>query len=677
MKIKLRKFGEIIKIKLNKLPVKISLLYFIISFFWILLSDNFTQVLFANSRIRLIASTLKGWVYVIIITAFLYYILNRALKKLDAAENRLKQKYEELKTSEDRLKRAQTIAHVGNWEFDIISQRMWASEEASLIYGIEPSAPFLPLNVVQKIVASEDKPMMDLAFHKLITGESDYNVEFRITRYNDGQERVLHSIAKLERDDAGVPVKVLGVVMDITEEKQAELNIKQSHEELASLYEELAASDEELKQQYDEIHKLAYNDLVTGLPNRLFLQEKLMEIINTSKTKVILMFIDLDNFKNINDSFGHFSGDAVLTEIGKKLTDTVDAETFVARLGGDEFAVVISDTEFSGEVNEIARKLLINMVTSFSEKGVTIHMSASIGIAIFPDHADSFEELLKSADTAMYEAKKQGKNQYVIFDPSMNNRLYAKIAMEGYLRTAVDNNELELYYQPFFNLKSHRIYGFEALIRWNSPVYGMVLPSVFIPIAEETGLISQIGKWVLQTACKFISGLNNSRDDKLLVSVNISVHQLAQDNLVDDVIHILKENALDPELLALEITESTLMEDVETKLRKINTLKEYGIKVALDDFGTGYSSLTYLKKLPISILKLDKAFIDDITSSKTDKDIVKSIILLANTLDLTVIAEGIEEKEQLDCIADLGCDMIQGYYISRPLPGDKVISFLQ
>lgn len=562
MSLKLKNMVGFLKGKFQRLPVRISLLYFIISFFWIMLSDRIVTILFQGGGTRLIANTLKGWVYVIIITCILYCLLERALKRLEAAENRLRKNYEDLSSAHEEL-------------------------------------------------------------------------------------------------------------------EQKEQNIKQNHEELTALYEELEASDEELKQQYEQIHKLAYNDSLTGLPNRLNFKEMFTNIIMNSSSKVALLFIDLDNFKNINDSFGHSFGDVVLVEMSRRLKLADDKNVFVARLGGDEFAIVMNELDEFEQVNEFARKLLLNMVTSFTEKDIHIHMTASIGIAVYPEHADNFEELMKSADTAMYEAKKHGKNQYVFFNQLMKHELYTKVAMESHLRSAVDKNELVLHYQPVFCLKTHKIHGFEALVRWNSSIYGMVSPAAFIPLAEETGLISQIGKWVLRTACSFISRLNDSRQEKLTISVNMSVNQLAEDSLVEGVLNILKEYELEPALLTLEITESILMEDVETNLMKLDSLKKHGVKVALDDFGTGYSSLTYLKKLPISILKLDKAFIDDITNDKIDTDIVRSIINMANTLNLNVTAEGVEKEEQLECLAGFGCDMIQGYYISRPLPEESIEKVLK
>jgi diguanylate cyclase (GGDEF)-like protein/PAS domain S-box-containing protein len=671
----MQKIKALLKSKLSKFPIKISLLYFIISFFWILFSDRLTQLLFTDSKLLLLANMLKGWIYVIVITVFLYGLLNRVLKQVEAAENKLQNNYDELKISEDRLQRAQAIAHVGNWELDITQQMLWASEEAFHIFGLEYVSSIVPFERAQNMIHEKDRQRMDQALSQLILENKEYDEVYSIIRNNDKQERILHSVAKLWYNQDRKPVKVLGVIRDITEEKLAEQSIKQNHEELTALYEELAASDEELKQQYDQIHELAYKDLVTGLPNRLSLQEKVTEMLGASR-RMALLFIDLDNFKNINDSFGHFFGDTVLAEMGARLTDALEEGVFVARLGGDEFAIVITREDTLGRLKEFAGRILSSLVTSFQEEDIRIHISASIGIAIYPEHAGSLQELLKSADTAMYEAKKQGKNQYVIFSPSMNQELYAKVAMESNLRAAMENNELMLYYQPIYCLKSNKTHGFEALLRWKSPIYGMVSPAAFIPLAEETGLILQLGKWVLENACAFISRLNASRDEKLTISVNVSVYQLSEDGFVEEVLEILKKNNLDARQLTLEITESILMEDVETNLKKIDTLKKQGIRVALDDFGTGYSSLTYLKRLPISILKLDKAFIDDIVLNKTDNDIVKSIMLLAKTLHLAVIAEGVEEKDQFDCLVKFGCDMLQGYYISKPLPEEEAISLL-
>lgn len=684
MKHMMRDVLKALKSKSKMLSFKISLIYFVVSFFWILFSDRIVHSLFKDSGTELMLNTFKGWFYIIIISVVLYILLSRAFKSLEEAnkelylsEQKVNQKYEELKVSEDRLNRAQSIAHVGNWEIDIINQTFWASEEAFKLYGLPNDSPYISLISVQKMVVQEDRPMMDLALKELISDNKDYDVEFRIIRGDDNQLRIMHSIAKLERDINIPKVKVLGVVRDITEEKQADQRIKQSNEELKYLYEDLAATDEELKHQLYQIHKLAYDDSITGLPNRLWFQKKVTEIIQSGSDKAALYFIDLDNFKNVNDSFGHSFGDTVLIDIGDRLANTVGDNAIVARLGGDEFAIIMNESEQLEQIDAFARGLLKKLETSFKEKDIDIHLTTSIGVAIYPDHALSFEELLKNADTAMYKAKKQGKNQYVIFDQSMNQEFYKKIAMESNLRSALDCNEIFLYYQPVYNLKTNKICSFEALARWKSAMYGMVSPVEFIPLAEETGLILQIGEHVLRTACGFIKRINASSTEKIMISVNISIYQLMQNNFVTDLLQVLDDNELDAEYLELEVTESILIENTELILKKMEELKKHGIKVALDDFGTGYSSLTYLKKLPISILKLDKAFIDDITINSTDNNIVRSIIMLANILDLAVVAEGVEDKEQFDCLAGYGCDMIQGFYISKPLPEHDVEKILQ
>ncbi len=679
--------------KYKFLPLKVCTFYFIASFLWILFSDKIASDLFVDREMLLIANTYKGWVYVAVITVILYALMKSALNSLQKAEKELTESYSELSAaheeigiSEDRLKRAQEIAHVGNWEMDIAAQTIWASEEAFRLYGFVYDSPYISLKAVQSVVHPQDRPAMDMALRQLITENKHYEGEFRILRENDQQERIMHSLAKLEFNDSGKPVKVLGVVRDITEAKTAELELKQSHEELTALYEELTASDEELRQQFDELshhqtllrkseerlHKMAYHDSVTGLPNRLWLEEKITGIIENSPSNFAVLFIDLDNFKNINDSFGHFFGDAVLNEIGKMLTHVTEDNAIVARLGGDEFAVVLAGMEYIGEAEEYAQKLLVRLDTNFKRKEIDMYLSASIGVTIFPEHGTCFEELLKNADIAMYKAKNLGKNRYVFFNQEMNSEIYMKVAMESNLRAAIDKGELILYYQPVYDLKTRKISGFEALIRWSSPVYGMVMPYKFIPLAESSDLILQIGRWVLRTASRFISRFNSTRDEKLTVSVNISIRQLAHENFEDEVLEVLKEAGMEAEYLELEITESVLMEDVESKLEKIERLKNHGIRFALDDFGSGYSSLTYLRKLPISILKLDKGFIEDIENNKTDTDIARSIINLAHILELKVVGEGVETKEQFDCLDRYDCDVIQGYYISRPLPEDEL-----
>ena len=466
-------------------------------------------------------------------------------------------------------------------------------------------------------------------------------------RLNDRQERIMQSVAEVEYDEGGQPKKVLGVIRDITESKENEIRI----------------------------YNMAYSDVLTGLPNRLKLEETVKGVVSGSTANIALLFIDLDDFKYINDTFGHLLGDDVLKVTAQRLLSVIENKDFLFRLGGDEFAILLMDTGKQEILKEYVRRILNSMKIDFCIKNIEVQITASIGIAYYPEHGSDFEELMKNADTAMYEAKSLGKNCYTVFDHSMNALLYEKVRMESKLRNAVINNEFVLYYQPLYSLSSGTIFGLEALVRWNSPTYGLVSPVDFIPFAEETGLIIHIGKWVLKAACEYINKLRCIGLGDITVSVNISVRQLAQENFVESVLETIDETGIDAARLQLEITESVLMENIESNLKKIDLLKKHGISIALDDFGSGYSSLTYLKRLPISTLKVEKTFIDEIERDRTKSDIAKAIIMLAHTLKLKVVAEGVETREQLDCLAAYGCDLIQGYYISRPLPEEAVESF--
>lgn len=498
---------------------------------------------------------------------------------------------------------------------------------------------------------------------------------------NGKQAYILWNIERLNGNN-GDHIEMIGI--DITERVEYEIKLQENHEELRALYEELTASEEELKEKYQELslqqeklNRLAYNDTLTGLPNRVQLENTLNQIIEMHDSVTALIFIDLDNFKIINDTFGHPVGDAVLVDVGERLVEVVKNKEMVFRLGGDEFAILVREQSIIDRLGQYVESILKGLNIRFSSQGVDVPVTASIGVVLYPEHGSSFQELFKNADTAMYKAKSLGRNQSFVFNQQLNTELIGKIKMESCLRKALDNNELFLQYQPLYCLKRRRTCGLEALVRWNSPEYGLVSPLKFIPIAEETGLIVQIGKWVLKSACVFAERLHRAGFDRMMIAVNISVRQLVQEDFVQEVLRIIEETRIEAKYLELEITESVLMDNIESNLKKIQALRQYGINVALDDFGTGYSSLTYLRKLPISTLKVEKAFIDDIAKEETNRDIAKSIIMLAHTLGLKVVAEGVEVKEQLNCLTGFGCDWIQGYFISKPLAEGDIIDFLK
>ncbi len=492
------------------------------------------------------------------------------------------------------------------------------------------------------------------------------NFELALKRADSGT-KYLYCSTTIDSDHSSV-FEILGV--DISERVEQQIKLQESFEELTMVYEELANTEEKVRQ-------LAYTDYMTELPNRIALYHEIESAIGVDgeSTQCALFYMDLDNFKFINDSFSHSAGDIVLVETGRRLQAALSENTVVSRLEGDEFVIFIKqflDREELIEKIHLAMKIFDE---PFLIKGSKIHVSASCGVSIFPEHAGCTDELLKNSDVAMYHAKKNGKNKYTIYEKSMNDEFLERIHMESGLRNALDNSEFCLHYQPQIALDTGHISSFEALIRWRSPQYGMVAPLKFISMAEETGLIIPIGKWVLREACIFINKLNNASGKSFGISVNVSVIQLLQSDFVKTVTEILDETGVDPALVELELTESRLMEAVGPNLQKLTELKKTGVKISIDDFGKGFSSLSYLKQLPIHSLKIDKSFIDDIPGD--DSTMIESIIHIGHQRSLVVIAEGVEKQEQLEYLSRYGCDRVQGYYYSKPLPEENIYQLIE
>lgn len=482
-------------------------------------------------------------------------------------------------------------------------------------------------------------------------------------------------------------ITVIYLLININKRRQTERLLQRRNEELIGVHEELSAQEEELRQNFSELYlneeqirQLAYYDPLTGLANRTLLTDLITRELAAASdygSKGALIFLDIDNFKLVNDTYGHSWGDKLLVDIGGKLSALVGTDGVVARLGGDELIVFFpggGDREF---ITEFADKIMKLFEQSITVNQHSFQVTASAGVVMYPDDGSCIDELLRNADTAMYSAKNSGKRNYKFFDKSMFEAVVEKAGMEASLRQAIVNNELIVHYQPQFNMATGRVEGFESLLRWASREYGLVTPLKFIPLAEETGMIVSIGKWVLQTACVFNQKLFAAGHGRLCTAVNISVVQLIEDDFVEMVAGVLAETGLPPECLELEITESVLMERFEENVRKLGELRRMGVRIALDDFGSGYSSLTYLKKLPITMLKMDKAFIDDITMGGVDAAITGSIIELAHQMGLTVVAEGVETEIQFNYLRQEKCDIIQGYFISRPLPPAEFINELQ
>ncbi|MBU1236804.1 MAG: EAL domain-containing protein [Gammaproteobacteria bacterium] len=420
-----------------------------------------------------------------------------------------------------------------------------------------------------------------------------------------------------------------------------------------------------------QLQYLAYHDVLTGLPNQLLVKDRLVQAAayaDRSGGRVALLFLDLDNFKTINDTLGHPIGDALLKAVSERLIGTIRDTDTLSRQGGDEFLIVLSDVKTSDDIASLADKVLERVAVPFHIEGHELSTSASIGIAIHPDDSRDFDALLKKADTALYEAKEAGRNTYRFFTERMNAEASEYLYVRAGLRRAVEQHEFLLHYQPQIDLTSGAVVGAEALIRWNHPEHGWILPSRFVPVAEDSGLIVPIGEWVLHEACRQLAAWRATGMQDLTVAVNLSGVQFKRGNVERTVTAALDASGLPPRLLELELTESILIRDTESVLATVHQLKEIGVRLSIDDFGTGYSSLSYLKRFNVDKLKIDQSFVRDFSSDPDDAAIVRAIIQMAGSLNLRTIAEGVETSDVRDQLSACGCDEAQGYHFARPLP---------
>jgi diguanylate cyclase (GGDEF)-like protein len=446
------------------------------------------------------------------------------------------------------------------------------------------------------------------------------------------------------------------------------------------------------RQAEERIRQIAYFDDVTGLPNRAYFKEQFGQAIEAAQRhqrQLALLFIDLDNFKRINDTLGHSTGDILLREVSKRLLlnlrvgDTIATgkpnhdDDSLARLGGDEFTVLLTGIGAKEDAEVVATRILSAMSEPVCLAGHEVSVTGSIGIAVFPDDGRDADTLLKNADMAMYFAKRESRNAFQFFAKSMNEAAIKRLSIENELRHALERGELSLHYQPQMDLCNDAVGGVEALLRWNNPILGSIPPADFIPVAEETGLIVPIGEWVLRTACSQAKAWREAGMELPRVAVNVSVRQFAQDQFPDMVKRVLHETGLEPEALELEITESVLVKDGDSALRMLQELKAIGISLAIDDFGIGYSSLNYLKRFPIDRLKIDRSFVCTADSDPRSLAIASAVIAMADNMNLSVTAEGVENEEQLNYLKARQCDEAQGYYYCRPMNQEKLETFLR
>lgn len=436
----------------------------------------------------------------------------------------------------------------------------------------------------------------------------------------------------------------------------------------------------ERKLSEEHIQYLATHDSLTELPNRFMFSKLLNVAIESARRhhrKLAVLFIDLDRFKNINDTLGHEAGDQLLTEVAKRLKACLRASDLVGRLGGDEFVILLQEIEDAEQAVKVAQKILATTIEPVVVQQQECRVTASVGICFYPDDAQDEQTLMKNADIAMYRAKEEGKNTYQFYSPDIKARSLERLMLENNLRQALERNEFFLHYQAKRNLKTGEVAGVEALVRWQHPELGIISPAQFIPLAEETGLIVMIGRWVLRTACAQNVAWLKEGLPPVCMAVNLSARQFFDDSLIEDVAKVLAETGMPPELLEMEITEGMVMQDAERAIRILSAIKALGVRLAIDDFGVGYSSLAQIKRFPIDTLKVDSSFIRDIPANPEDRAITEAIIAMGKTLSLTVIAEGVETEAQESFLREHACDQSQGYYFSRPITPEEFAEFMR
>jgi len=543
-----------------------------------------------------------------------------------------------------------------------------------------------------KLIGYEKSKLMDKEISTLfsekielskLTNCSSYEIE--IVQSNNNKLPVLLSSSIL-KDEWGDSLGIVCIFQDISEIKSVQQELIKSHDELEIKVQdrtsELSNSNKDLEHEInvridmeEEIKNLAYHDYLTGLPNRrLFIDRLNQSILNAEENEKALgvLFLDLDSFKRVNDTMGHAKGDELLRIVSKRLTNTIKESDTVCRVGGDEFLILIQNIESEQCIRDVSDNILNVFKESFKINSNDLYITTSIGGAIYPIDGQDVETLIKNADIAMYKAKEKGRNKFELCTAVIKDSLIEEMKLTNSLYRAIELDELELYYQPQVSLKTEKIIGLEALIRWNNKELGMVNPGNFIYIAEKTGLILPIGEWVMRKAC---SQNKKWQDEDILnvpIAVNLSVNQFQNTEIIKDIIKILNETGLDPKDLELEITENIIMKETEYIIESLLQLKQLGVSIAIDDFGTEYSSLNYIKQLPLDKIKIDMSFIRGINVNRKDEAIIKVIIVLAKNLGLKVIAEGVETKEQLDFLRDLMCDEIQGYYYYKPMPAMQI-----
>lgn len=626
----------------------ISLIYFIAGVLWIVLSDHIVGFIIKNTDKVVMIEMYKGILFIVVTTIILYFLTYRFFSNMESQYEKNLQINESLEISEDKLSKYSMLLNtIVNSSPDAIFAKdaegkyiLFNKGASEVMHVDQKEAIGLNDYDIFKSESADQNIEMDkkvMANKKVITFEED-------TIDKDGKKRIFLATKGPLLDEEGEAFGVFGIARDITNQKEHEHFLEESRE---------------------EFYNLSHIDKVTKLPNRLYISEILKQKCS-EKRPFCLILLDLDEFKIVNDSYGHRFGDKLLYEISKIFTELFDSSAFIARMGGDEFAIVLNHSD-KNTIEALMQKLHSKFDSPFKVDMIDIYITASSGVSIYPDDMQSMEEMYQASDTAMYNAKRLGKNRFSFYNTRLKDEAVEYTQMVTSLKQAVQNGEFELYFQPQNDARSSKIVGVEVLLRWKHKGK-MISPEIFIPLAERSGLIVAIGDFVLRSAFKTIKRWHELGILKGRVAINISAHQLTHLELIKSLKNMLKESGCEASWVELEITESSILENPQLVINLLTKLREIGFYISMDDFGTGYSSLSYLKNLPINKLKIDRSFVMNITEEPKNQIIVKTIIFLAKELGIQILAEGVETEEEHSFLLQNNIDSIQGYYYAKPMP---------
>lgn len=661
----------------SSIALRITLIYAAVGGLWILTSDQLLTYFLNNSKTITNLQTFKVWFFIIITILFLYILIYRYISILKRSEQKLSEIARGVSTTTGLdffHSLVQHLAHALEMDYVLIGEIGEIGEIGADKLG---KVRTIAMSVFGKITENMEydlvgTPCENVHKGKLCTYEE--GIKFLFPKDEMLGDLGLESYIGTPLFDSNKNVIGLLIVMD-----RKPLKNKALAESMLQIFAIRASAEMERMRAEKRLNHLAFHDSLTNLPNRMLFNNRLnhaLDQANRNKQLVGVLFLDLDDFKIINDTLGHAIGDVLLKGVAERISQCLRKGDTVARMGGDEFTVLLQGITSIDDAAIVASKVLSCFLQSWVLNGQEVNITASIGITVFPRDGDNVDTLLKNADMAMYSAKEGGRNDYRFYCQDMNTITIEKVVLEQEIRQALRNLDFTLYYQPKVNIDAGKIIGMEALIRWNHPEKGLLPPSQFIHFAEKTGLIIPLGKWVLQEACRQNKAWQIAGLPSMQVAVNISALQFYQADFVDSIAQVLEETGLSAQYLELEITESIAMQEVNLTLRILKELKNMGVYIAIDDFGTGYSALNYLKQFPIDTLKIDRCFIQDLKCNTNDAAITNAIIAMGKSLNLDVIAEGVETEEQLNFLKNAQCNLIQGYFFGRPMTAEDFKNFI-